>query len=51
MSTHQKMIENQRAQIAEVSHVSSRQGHLLGQQDTNPKDQINAITLRSGRIL
>lgn len=52
MTTHQKMIENQIAQIAQqVSHLSRPQGHLPGQPETNPKDQMNAITLRSGKEL
>jgi len=51
-TTHQKMMENQIAQIAQqVSHLSRRQGHLPGQPETNPKGQINTITLRSGKEL
>jgi len=34
-----------------VSHLSRPQGHLPGQPKTNPKGQMNAITLRSGREL
>jgi len=52
MTTHQKMIENQIAQIAQqVRHLSRPQGRLLGQPNINPKGQMNAITLRSDREL
>ena len=52
MATHQKMMDNQIAQIAQqVNQLSRPQGHLLGQSETNPKGQMNAITLRSGREL
>ena len=52
MTTHQKMMENQIAQIAQqVRHLSRPQGHLSGQPETNPKGQMNTITLRSGREL
>jgi len=52
MTTHQKMMENQIAQIEQqVSHPSRPQGHLPGQPETNPKGHINAITLRSGKEL
>ena len=38
VTTHQKMLENQIAQIAQqVSHLSRPQGHLPGQPETNPK--------------
>jgi len=46
------MMENQIAQITQqVSHLSRPQGHLPGPPETNPKGQMNAITLRSGREL
>ena len=46
------MMENQIAQIAQqVSHLSRPQGHLPGQPETNPKGQMNAITLLSDREL
>ena len=52
MATHQKMMDNQIAQIAQqVNQLSRPQGHLPGQSETNPKGQIKAITLRSGREL
>ena len=52
MTTHQKIMENQIAQIAQqVSHLSRPPGHLPGQPETNPKGHINAITLRSGKEL
>jgi len=52
MTTHQKMMENQITQIAQqVSHLFRPQGHLPGQLETNPKGQLNAITLLSGREL
>jgi len=52
MTTHQKMMENQIAQIAQqLSHLSMPQGHLSGQPKTNPKGHMNAITLRSGKEL
>jgi len=38
MTSHQKMMENQIAQIAhQVSYLSRPQGNLLGQPETNPK--------------
>lgn len=52
MSTYQKMMENQLAQIAQqVTHISRPQGHLSGQPETNPKRQMNAISLKSGKTL
>ena len=52
MTTYQKMMENQIAQIAQqVSHLSRPQGYVSGQPETNPKGQMNAITLWSGREL
>ena len=40
------------AQIAQqVSHLSRPQGHLPSQLETNPKGQMNSITLRSGNQL
>jgi len=52
LSTHQKMMETQLAQIAQlVSHLSRPQGHLLGQPKANPKGHMNAIILRSGKQL
>ena len=47
ITTHQKMLENQIAQIAQqVSHLFRPQGHLPSQPETNPKGQMNAIILR-----
>ena len=38
MATHQKMMDNQIAQIAQqVSHLSRPEGHLPGQPETNRK--------------
>lgn len=52
ISTHQKMMETQIAQIAQqVNHLSRPQGHFPGQPETNPKGQMNAIILRSGKEL
>ena len=34
-----------------MSSVFRPQGHLLGQSETNPNGQMNAITLTSGRVL
>jgi len=52
LSTHQKMMETQLAQIAQqVNHLSRPQGHLSGQPEANPKGHMNAITLRSGKQL
>ena len=52
MTTYQKMMENQIAQIAQqVSHLSRPQGYVSGQPETNLKGQMNAITLQSGREL
>ena len=52
MTTHQNMLENQIPQITyQVSHFSRPQRHLPGQPETNPKGQINTITLRSRKEL
>jgi len=46
------MMESQIAQIAQqVSHLSRPQGHLPGQHETNPKCQMNVITLQNGKEL
>ena len=52
MTTHEKMMENQIAQIVQqVSHLSRPHGHRPSQLKTNPKGQLNAITMQSGREL
>ncbi|KAJ9535149.1 hypothetical protein OSB04_un001772 [Centaurea solstitialis] len=52
MSTHNKMIETQIAQLAQQIANSVRpQGQLPGQPEPNPRAQMNAITLRDGKIL
>ncbi|KAJ9561139.1 hypothetical protein OSB04_006299 [Centaurea solstitialis] len=52
MSTHNKMIETQIAQLAQQIANSVRpQGQLPGQPKPNPRAQMNAITLRDGKIL
>ena len=52
MTTHQLMMKNQITRIAQqLSHLSRPPGHLSGQPETNPKGQINAITLRNDRAL
>ncbi|KAJ9544205.1 hypothetical protein OSB04_023912 [Centaurea solstitialis] len=50
MSTHNKMIETQIAQLAQQIANSVRpQGQLPGQPEPNPRAQMNAITLRDGK--
>jgi len=45
MASHQKVMDNQIAQIAQqVSHLSRPQAHLPSQPETNPKGHVNAIT-------
>ncbi|KAJ9538830.1 hypothetical protein OSB04_031563 [Centaurea solstitialis] len=52
MTTHNKMIETQIAQLAQQIANSVRpQGQLPGQPEPNPRAQMNAITLRDGKIL
>ncbi|KAJ9562175.1 hypothetical protein OSB04_007335 [Centaurea solstitialis] len=52
MSTHNKMIETQIAQLAQQIANSVRpQGQLPGQPEPNPRAQMNAITLPDGKIL
>ncbi|KAJ9555204.1 hypothetical protein OSB04_009818 [Centaurea solstitialis] len=52
MTTHNKMIETQIAQLAQQIANSVRpQGQLPGQPEANPRAQMNAITLRDGKIL
>ncbi|KAJ9544519.1 hypothetical protein OSB04_024226 [Centaurea solstitialis] len=52
MSTHNKMIETQIGQLAQQIANSVRpQGQLPGQPEPNPRAQMNAITLRDGKIL
>ncbi|KAJ9550959.1 hypothetical protein OSB04_015004, partial [Centaurea solstitialis] len=52
MSTHNKMIETQIAQLAQQIANSVRpQGQLPGQPEPNPRAQMNAITLRDGKVL
>ncbi|KAJ9566151.1 hypothetical protein OSB04_002117 [Centaurea solstitialis] len=52
MTTHNKMIETQIAQLAQQIANSVRpQGQLPGQSEPNPRAQMNAITLRDGKIL
>ncbi|KAJ9554347.1 hypothetical protein OSB04_018392 [Centaurea solstitialis] len=52
MTTHNKMIETQIAQLAQQIANSVRpQGQLPGQPEPNPRAQMNAITLRDGKNL
>ncbi|KAJ9567329.1 hypothetical protein OSB04_003295 [Centaurea solstitialis] len=52
MTTHNKMIETQIAQLAQQIANSVRpQGQLPGQPEPNPRAQMNVITLRDGKIL
>ncbi|XP_020258488.1 uncharacterized protein LOC109834881 [Asparagus officinalis] len=52
LATHNKMLENQVTQLAQQFNSSSRpSGMFPGQPETNPKESINAITLRSGKEL
>jgi len=52
LSSHQKMMETQLAQITQqVSHLSRPQRHLPGQLKVNPKGYMNAIIHRSGKQL
>ena len=49
VASHQKAMDTQIAQ--QVNHLSRPPGHLPGQPETNPKGQMNVITLRSGKEL
>ncbi|KAJ9555511.1 hypothetical protein OSB04_010125 [Centaurea solstitialis] len=52
MSTHNKMLETQITQLAQQIANSVRpQGQLPGQPEPNPRAQMNAITLRDGKVL
>ncbi|XP_020254122.1 uncharacterized protein LOC109831194 [Asparagus officinalis] len=52
LATHNKMLENQVTQLAQQFNSSSRSlGMFPEQPETNPKESINAITLRSGKEL
>jgi len=45
MATHQKAMDTQIAQIAQlVSRLSRPQGHLPGQPETNPRGHVNAVS-------
>jgi len=49
---HNKMLETQISQVAQqVATSSQTSGVFLGQTTTNPKGQINVITLRGGKQL
>ncbi|XP_074277872.1 uncharacterized protein LOC141601482 [Silene latifolia] len=50
-SSH-KMVETQLAQIAQqVSQSMKSQGQFPGNTEANPKGQMNALTLRNGKVL
>ena len=52
MASHNKMLETQVAQLAQQPAESNRQqGQFTGQPQQNPKERINAVVLRSGRLL
>ena len=52
IATHSKMLENQTSQVSQQVASSSKSSKIfLGQPETNPKGQINAVTLRNGRQL
>jgi len=52
IATHTKMLETQIFQVAQqVSTSSQTLGVFPSQTETNPKSQINAITLRDGKQL
>ncbi|XP_010523239.1 PREDICTED: uncharacterized protein LOC104801622 [Tarenaya hassleriana] len=47
IDAHLKIIDNHIAQLASASQRTS--GSLLGKPETNPREHVNAITLRSGK--
>ncbi|XP_020259787.1 uncharacterized protein LOC109836335 [Asparagus officinalis] len=50
LATHNKILEIQITRLAQNASFSSRpSGMLPGQPETNPKDHVNAISLRSGK--
>jgi len=50
--THNKMLDTQISQVTQqVATSSQTPGVFPGQLETNPKGQMNAITLRNGRQL
>jgi len=50
--THNKMLETQISQLAQqIASSSQPNGTFPGQTETNPKGQLNDVTLRNGRQL
>ena len=49
LNTHLKVLEKQVAQTASSSRTAP--GFLPGKSETNPKEFVNAVTLRSGKTI